>query len=107
MAPSRFASTCSSAARSCASASSCMMRSASSSRWCGLTVHLDIEQPPTARAATIMRSLIGLEKDCERTGVLLDGLCVVGIEDDVMTDIAAQGDPLLQRHHQPPSDVHH
>jgi hypothetical protein len=28
-----------------------MIRSASSSRWCGLTVHLEIEQPPKRSAA--------------------------------------------------------
>ena len=43
MAPSRFERTCSSAAASWALPSGCMMRSASSSRWCGLTVHRAVE----------------------------------------------------------------
>src|SRR4029079_2548637 len=131
IAPSRFASTCSSAARSCASASSCMMRSASSSRWCGFTVHLEMEQPPTSSVASMKKILIAssearlcraeliaggfgnpfrvpiLEKYGECTGVLLDSLGVVCVEDDVVPDVAALRDPLLERHHQPAAHVDH
>src|SRR4030095_16288391 len=84
---------------------SCMILSASSSRWWGLTVHFDSEQPEkqARRAATRMI----LEKNRECTGVLLDSLGVVCVEDHVVPDVAAHRDPLLERHDQAAADVHH
>src|SRR4051812_43013192 len=103
MAPSRLASTWAWSAVSPASPSSCMIRSARSSRWCGFTVHFVDAHPPapaaSAQPSNVNRSS-SLEEYRECTAVLLYALGVVGVEDDVVADVAAQGEALFQRHHQ-------
>src|SRR5262249_42852204 len=84
-----------------------MMRSASSSRWCGLTVHFAVEQPPTASAIRIATIERLLEVDTESPRFFRDALVVVGVEDPVVARVAAQREPLLERDDQAAADVHH
>src|SRR4051812_48726408 len=106
-----------------------MILSASSSRWWGFTVHFDSEQPEKRRAVTKMNLIASsvarlcraeliaggldpsagsiLEENGECTGVLLDSLGVVCVEDHVVPDVAAHRDPLLERHDEAAAHVDH
>src|SRR6187549_947534 len=82
-----------------------------------------MEQPPSSSAKMTKASLSGLppprpspasgrgrsflEVNSECTGVLLDSLGVIGVEDDVVADVGAHGDALLERRHKSPAHVDH